>query len=57
MSVGAIEAKFYHIFLSKLGLTSKDVLHMTNFQSNKKILENKFKEKTQEEWIKVRFVI
>jgi len=50
MAVGALEPAFYREFIEGLGLKIDEVEHMDNFQSNREIIANKFKEKTREEW-------
>lgn len=50
MAVGALEPAFYREFIEGLGLNIDEVEHMDNFQSNREIIANKFKEKTREEW-------
>lgn len=53
MAVGAIEPQFYQVFIEGLGLNVDDIDHMNNFESNREIIANKFKEKTREEWCNV----
>ncbi|KAF0766793.1 alpha-methylacyl-CoA racemase [Aphis craccivora] len=50
MAVGAIEPAFYREFIEGLGLNIDEVEQMDNFQSNREIIANKFKEKTRDEW-------
>ncbi|KAE9533121.1 hypothetical protein AGLY_009549 [Aphis glycines] len=50
MAVGALEPAFYREFIEGLGLNIDEVEQMDNFQSNREIIANKFKEKTREEW-------
>ncbi|XP_043578614.1 alpha-methylacyl-CoA racemase [Bombus pyrosoma] len=50
MSVGAIESKFYEIFLEKLGISSHEMPQFGNFEESREKLEKIFKQKTQAEW-------
>ncbi|XP_060869387.1 alpha-methylacyl-CoA racemase [Metopolophium dirhodum] len=50
MAVGAIEPAFYQEFIKGLGLNIDDIEQMDNFEGNREIIANKFKEKTREEW-------
>nr|XP_053642995.1 alpha-methylacyl-CoA racemase-like isoform X3 [Cherax quadricarinatus] len=53
MAVGAIEPQFYEQLISLLGLNIEEVGQFDDFSAMKKIITDKFKEKTQEEWTKV----
>ena len=53
MAVGALEPEFYQEFIEGLGLNIDDIEQMNNFESNREIIANKFKEKTREEWCNV----
>jgi len=53
MAVGAIESEFYREFIKVLGLNIDDIEQMDNFESNRIVIANKFKEKTREEWCNV----
>ncbi|XP_006608409.1 alpha-methylacyl-CoA racemase [Apis dorsata] len=48
--VGAIESKFYKIFLEKLGISSDEIPQFDKFEKNREKLEKIFKQKTQAEW-------
>lgn len=50
MCVGAIEPKFYEIFLEKLGISSHEMPQFENFEESREKLEKIFKQKTQAEW-------
>lgn len=54
MAVGAIEPQFYEELITLLGLDSDEVGQSDDFESMKKVLQAKFKEKTQKEWVEVR---
>ncbi|XP_025202730.1 alpha-methylacyl-CoA racemase [Melanaphis sacchari] len=53
MAVGAIEPEFYEVFIKELGLNIDDIEQLDNFENNRKIIANKFKEKTREEWCNI----
>jgi len=53
MAVGAIEPEFYKVFIEGLGLNIDEIEQMDNFESNREIISNKFKEKTREEWCNI----
>lgn len=53
MAVGAIEPQFYQEFIKGLGLNIDDIEQMDNFESNRVVIANIFKEKTREEWCNV----
>ncbi|KAK4315645.1 hypothetical protein Pmani_013136 [Petrolisthes manimaculis] len=53
MAVGAIEPQFYHQLITLLGLDPDVVGQMDDSDSMKKVLEAKFKEKTQKEWTEI----
>lgn len=53
MAVGALEPQFYQQFIEGLGLSTDDIEQMDNFEKNREIIANTFKEKTREEWCKV----
>jgi len=53
MAVGAIEPEFYQVFIKELGLNIDDIEQMDNFERNREIIANKFKEKTRNEWCNV----
>lgn len=57
MAVGALEPQFYQEFINGLGLDINDIEQMDNFEKNKEIIANKFKEKTREEWCNVSKII
>ncbi|KAK4314263.1 hypothetical protein Pmani_014416 [Petrolisthes manimaculis] len=50
MAVGAFEPQFYYQMITLLGLDPDLVGQMDDFDSMKKVLEDKFKEKNQKEW-------
>ncbi|KAK4314262.1 hypothetical protein Pmani_014416 [Petrolisthes manimaculis] len=53
MAVGAFEPQFYYQMITLLGLDPDLVGQMDDFDSMKKVLEDKFKEKNQKEWTEV----
>lgn len=53
MAVGALEVQFYDELLRKLNFTHEEVPQFGNTTECREKLQNKFKEKTQEEWCKV----
>jgi len=56
ISIGAVEAKFYAILLEVLGLNSSqmpDQLDAEGWPKIIKIFDNKFKEKTRDEWCEI----
>ena len=56
VAIGSIEPKFYDELLSKLGLNPKDLPAQhdrKNWPSLRRIFENRFKEKTRDEWCTV----
>lgn len=57
MAVGALEPQFYQEFIKGLGLNIDDIEQMDNFERNREIIANKFKEKTREEWCNVGNII
>jgi len=57
MAVGALEPQFYQEFIEGLGLDINDIEQMDNFEKNREIIANKFKEKTREEWCNVSNII
>lgn len=56
MAVGALEPQFYDELIRLLGLDSDEVGQSDDFESMKKVLQEKFKGKTQKEWAKVRIL-
>lgn len=50
MCVGALEPRFYEIFLTKLGLSEDEMPQFDQFEENRAKLEKIFKERTQAEW-------
>ena len=57
MAVGAIEPQFYEQLISLLGLDSDEVGQFEESDDMKKIIGQRFKEKTQAEWTKVSYSI
>lgn len=53
MAVGALEPQFYAQLLQGVGLTDEE-LPQDEFESGREKLSRKFKEKTQDEWCKVK---
>ncbi|XP_026470252.1 alpha-methylacyl-CoA racemase-like [Ctenocephalides felis] len=53
MAVGAIEPQFYVKFIEGLGLSVNDVPQFSNMEESKKIISDKFLQKTQEEWCEI----
>jgi len=55
MAVGAIESQFYAEFLRRLGVSPEDAGHydFVNWEKNRALFAEKFKEKTRDEWTEV----
>jgi len=53
MAVGAVEPQFYAILVDKLGLDLDEVPQFEDFESSKKIFQEKFKSKTFQQWCEV----
>lgn len=53
MAVGALEPQFYKELIEGLELNIDDIEQMDFSEKNRKIITNKFKEKTQKEWCAV----
>lgn len=54
MAVGALEPKFYQALISKLGFSYEEVPQMGNENVREKF-QQRFLEKTQDEWVEVSF--
>lgn len=53
MAVGALEPQFYNELINKLGFSHEELPQLGDFQQSRIKLQNKFKEKTQQEWCEV----
>lgn len=53
MAVGAIEPQFYNKFIEGLGLSLENIPQLSNMDESKKIITDKFLEKTQKEWCEI----